>query len=596
MALWSDLQIGQLTPKNRRGKGQGYFRYYKQAGGFDSFVAVNGKLLRNGGDFPITGLPNGFQKDRPIEAVQYRDKMYIATGSGLVVYDGMTASLVTPHAPDPMEALYVGLNALAPDPTNYITDGQGAFLQVNGVTQTKRKGVVNQKTTFTAYCTIPSGMTVEYFWQYKKSDADTFLPTTETWSQTAKSYDFVPQEAVEYDIKVSVRDKNNTSNVATYIVPNYQVLTYSLPPDEDTSGINTCNRILLHWDRLILYGDTVNPNLIHISHLRSPDYFPINNTLAFETDKQEPITKLVQFRDFIVAFTPSTIQALYGKSPADYQRVRLHTGMGCVAPETAQVFQNMVAFLSKEGVHVLKSFGLAESRINVEKIDTKIANLIPLYPESGDACAISYRNQYHICFPSRKTRFRFYADSGMWTKDESPYFDFCRMYEFEGELVVQSQSTGEVYEFDDTIYQDLDHVFEAVIETKGYDLNAPYNKKKIREAHLLIGAEKHDVELSVEVYGDNALLLSTDASFPSVVNNQVVWNEVNTPNVNIESGSVFGDWEFGVDKFGEVKVQAKKLRLQSGGKYRTSKVKVIQNQAKPFQLLSVAFVYKLKKP
>lgn len=596
MALWSSLELGQVTPPNRRGNGQGYFRYYRPDGTFDSFVAVNGKLLRNGGDLPITGLPSGFQTNRMIEAVQYRDKLYIATGTKLVVYDGTTASVVTPHTPDPMEALYVGLNALADDPDNFIGDGTGTLLQVNGITVDKRKGILNQESTFTAFITKPAEMNVEYFWQYKRSDADTFLPTTEAWSSTAKTFKFKPEELVDYDIKVTVRDQAATTTTATYVISNYKVSQYNENQTEDYSGIHTCNRILLHWDRLILYGDTVNPNLIHISHLRFPDYFPVNNTLIFETDKQEPVTRLVQFRDFIVAFTPSTIQALYGKSPQDYQRVRLHTGVGCIAPETAQVFGNTVAFLAKEGIHILKSYGYAESRINVEKIDVKVANLVPPYPESVDACAISFKDQYHVCFPSRRLRLRFYYESGQWTKDESPYFDFCRMYEWRGDLVVQSKSTGEVYQFDEDTYKDLDHVYEAVIETKGYDFNAPYNRKKIREAHLMVGLEKEDVELAVDVYGDSALLLSTEKGYAYVEDGQVKWKQTREPNVNIESGTVLGSWELGVDSFGEVKMATKKLRLSSGKKYRTARIKVTHAQDSPFQLLSVAFVYKVKKP
>lgn len=598
MALWSSLETGQVTPANRRGKGQGYFRYYNSDGTYQAIVAVGGKLIRNGGDLAITGLPNGFQTDRMIEAVQYGDKMYIATGSGLVVYDGATAQLVTPYTPMPLEALYVGVNALAANPDTYLADGVSGSISLAGVTVDKRKGVVNQISTFNAYVNKPAGVNLKYSFQYKLKSADTFLPTTISW-QDSKTWTFKPDKADEYEIKVMVKDSTVPGDTPadTYILPSYKVTAYDENVTANVSGINTCNRILLHWDRLILYGDTVNKNTVYISHLKKPDYFPTTNTLIFESDTQEPVTKIVQFRDFLVAFLPSSIQALYGKSPLDYRRVKLHTGIGCVAPESACVMGNVIAFLSKEGVYVLKSFGLAEDRMNVERIDTKIANLIPAYPDSADACSIYHEDQLHICFPKIKTRFRFYRTSGAWTKDESIYFDFCRFHEIKGDLVVQSQSTGEVYQFDDSIYQDLDYVYEDKVETKPYDFGVPYNPKKLRELQVIIGHEGYDPNISAELFGDGAALLSTYKATPYVDEEGFVQvKEEYVPNITSESGTAFGEWDLGIDGFGEVSSSIHKLRLKSGHKHRTAKVILRHKEAKPYTLIGLGFVFKLKKP
>lgn len=593
MALWGDLEQDQVTPMNRRGRGQGYFRYYNPDGTFHAIVAVDGKLLRNGGDLPITGLPNGFQKDRMIEAVQYGNKLYIATGSGLVQYDGVTAQVVTPYTPNPLEALYIGTNGLAPNPDQFIQDGTATDLQINGVTVNLRKGIVNTESTFTAYSSYPNGSTIEYKFEYKLKSLDTYV-LGQDWS-TTKTWKFKPNKADEYEVKVSARIQGSTNEVYYYL-PSYKVSQYNENESPDVSGINTCNRILLHWDRLILYGDTNKRNMIYISHLKNPAYFPTTNTLTFESDKQEPVTKIVQFRDFLVAFLPGSIQALFGKSPQDYQRVRIHTGVGCVAPETAQVFGNYIAFLAKDGVYILKSVGISEDRANVQRIDQKIRNLIPPYPESGDACAVVYNDQYQITFPKIKTRFRFYQNLGTWTKDESPYFDFCRFYEWKGDLVGQSLSTGEVYQFDETVYDDLGYVYEDRIETKPFDFGAPYNPKKLKEVHVLVSHEKHDTNLGVTVYGDNAELISPDDSYAVVENGSVKWIEDFVPNINSQSGTVFGEWQFGTDPFGEITSQRHKLKLKSGGKYRTCRVTIRHMESKPWALLGLGFVFKLKKP
>src|SRR5437764_5901004 len=102
------------------GNVQGKFKYQNIAGGQD-LIAINGKLYTISGNtytaLTITGLTNStFQSTRNVGSVQYRDKLYFATGSGLVVYDGTTASLVTAYAPTGLEALYIGTNGYAANP------------------------------------------------------------------------------------------------------------------------------------------------------------------------------------------------------------------------------------------------------------------------------------------------------------------------------------------------------------------------------------------------------------------------------------------------------------------------------------------------
>ena len=597
VTTWGELRFGQVTPSNRKAIGQGYFRYYRPDGSFEALVAVGGKLLLNGGDLTIEGLPDGFQKERMIEGVQYNNILYLATGTKLLQYDGTVCKIVDPYTPQPLEALYVGLNGLAEFPDQFITDGEGSILQVNGVTVDKRKGVLNEESTFKGYITKPPTMSVVYKWQVKRSEADTFIDQGE-WVSDKKEFRYTFDEIATYDIRLLVKEASAPdTEVVNYTISGYSVTRYDENEVEDYSGIHSCNRILLHWDRIILYGDTSKKNLVYISHVKNPSYFPVTNTLAFETDRQEPITKIVRFRDFLVSFMPSNIQALYGKSPQEYARAKIHTEIGCIAPESPAVLGNSIAFLAKDGAYVLKSFGNSESRMNVDRIDDKIANLLPNYTESVDACGIVHDSQYHVCFPQHKKRFRYYIESKNWTKDVSPYFDFCRMYEWQGDLVAQSKATGEVFQFDKDTYDDLGYVYEDRIETKSYDHNIPYNPKKFKELHLLMSLEKYDTNLSVDAYGDDsARLLTTDLSYITVEGGEVRWNKKQEPNVKLHSGTVFGQWNLGKDGFGEIKVKTYKLRLLGGKKHKSCRVVLQHKEPKPYSLLGLGFVFKINKP
>ena len=525
MVLWKDLQQKQVTPSNRRGHGQGYFRYYRPDGTFKALVAVEGKLIVDGGDLPITGLADGFQKDRTIEAVQWKDKLFIATGTELVEYDGTAAKVVEPYKPQPLEALYVGTNGLADFPDNYLTDGEGP-LAINGVIPDKRFGVSGKPTLFTVFVTKPSDVTLEYKYEYgKRAWANTTGGTDnlllgQDWTDS-KTWSFTPQDAAEWTLKVSARVKATAENPTPgepeiYTIPTYKVKETDENKAVDTDWVGTCNRIMLYWDRLIVYGDTKNKTQIYISHLSNPRYFPVNNTLDFENPEQEAISRLVSYRDSIIVFMPSSIQGLNGKAPTGddpFTRHVIHSGIGCIAPETAKVMGNVIVFLSKEGVHILKSFAFNENRMNIEKIDSSIENEISL---DTNACAIVFDGQYHLTYPDRKKRFRYYRDYGTWTTDESPYFDFARMYEWQSELVVQSLNSGEVYQFDETVYNDLGYMYEDRIVTKSFDMGMPYNPKKFKEVQIITERNEFDTKLSVTVnVDDNAVVnpMKTEISY-----------------------------------------------------------------------------------
>lgn len=569
MALWGSLKKDSAIPESRFGNGQGYFRYYKDNGKFETIVAVNGRLILDGGDLAIQGLPSGFQTERMIEAVQWKNILFIATGTKLVEYDGIVAKVVEDYKPLPLEYLYVGSNALAAFPDNFMSDGVHDNLRIEGIVPDLRKGITNQPTKFTAFISKPESMgQIEYKWEYKIANRDTFILGRD-WSSD-KTWTFTPKDLGDYVIQLSARGPLPVSGAVPdpeiSQIPVYKVTPFNENKVIDTSQMHTCNRIILHWERLIMYGDQKNTSRIYISHVNNPRYYPTNHSLDFENNEQEPLQKLVQYRDMIVAFMPSSIQALYGKAPIGdepYRRVVIHTGLGCIAPESPKVLGNWIVFLSREGIHLLKTIGTVDDKMNVEKIDLPISNQIPL---DTDAAAIVYDNQYHICFPKKQTRFRFYMDyrTRPWTKDVSPLFDFCRFYEWNGDLVAQSQLTGKTYLFDETVYDDAGHEFQAKVAFKKYDFGEPHNPKKLKEQQLILTNESSDKNVNVAVYGDDNLIIG-----PEEVEMISTINEL----TNIT-----------------------KIPLAPEDKVRTVQTVVTHTKAEPLNILAVGYKFKTKKP
>lgn len=575
------------SPVYPDGFAQGYFRYHKADGTFEHILALDGRLYKDGAEIPITGL-SSFQTDRMIEAVQYMDKLYIATGTKLVTYDGTKAEVIVPYKPEPLEALYIGTNGLADDPDNYLADGTSAVLQINGVRPDNRYGVVNKDNYFTVYVSKPTSSVIEYKMQWRLQDTDDWT-TGRDWN-TSNRIKLMSNLSRDYQLRFLIRIQGTTEEVESWI-PKYTVKEIDENKVEDVSTMQQCNRILLHWERIVLYGDPTNKDMIYVSDLERPDYIPTLNTLRFENQANEGLTSIVKFRDMLVAFTPHSIQGLTGRSPEDFTRLFLSSSVGCIAPYSACVMENYVAFLSLEGIHILKTLGYSETRANVEKIDSLVDNLV--YRDS-DACAVTANGQYQITFPSRKTRLRFYYQDKVWTKDESEKLDFSRMYEFQGTVYGLSKGRTAFLRSDPTTWDDDGYVYEDKYVFKDYDFNEPYNPKKLKEMQLLVG-QKEYTGISVSVYADGAPILSPDESYAEVnENDEVVWVDKQSPNVTIDAGTTLGSWIMGRSGFGNVESSVKKIPIS--GKCRRVRLEITHKEATPNTVLGVGFIYKSKKP
>lgn len=582
---WKETLTPSLYPT---GFGQGYFRYFRSDGGYDDILAISGTLHKNGEVLAIEGLPN-FQGNKQIEAVQFKDKMYIATGTKLVMYDGTTAKVIVPYTPQPLEALYIGTNALADNPDQFITDGESAFLRIDGVTLDKRYGVANSPTTFKAYVSKPTGI-VEYKWEWRKLNTDTWNDWKDHSAFTAdlKEVSWVTSTG-DYEIRVLARMQGDTFQ-EEYYIPKYTVNETDENKKEDTSNIHACNRIVLHWNRIIMYGDAKQPDMIYISDLDRPDYFPTLNTLRFENERREPLTALVEFRDMLVAFTPTSIQALFGKSPQDYSRLMLSNAIGCIAPFSAQVMENYLAFLSQEGVHILKTLGYTENRANVQKIDTKIDNIIP---RDTNACALVVDGQYQLTFPDTQKRFRYYYQQQVWSKDESPSLDFVRSYEWEG-VTYNQKTDGSVLVIADS-YTDDGYVYTDHYVTKEYDFGMPYNPKKLKELQMLLHHFGGEQKLAVSVFVDGMNILGQNKSYASINDaGEVVWNIQGNDNVVLDAGTSFGYWKLGESAFGGE--HNKIIKLPLSGKGHRVRVEVTHTEPTPTHLLGLGVIHKVKKP
>lgn len=578
------------------GKPQGFFRYYKTDGTYDDIFAINGQLYKNDVATPqtITGLAS-FQNTRQIEAVQFGPNLYVATGTKLVKYDGTTFTVIDPYLPTTMEMTYIGSNALATNPEGHLQDTTGLVASIDYVLPRFEHQDSRIRLRAKVFFTQISGETYQFAMHYRNiSKRGEAWPETHPWAWQTLDVDKCvlggyPASPGEFELKVVMR-----KTATTEVLSEWEGSIIVTPAGEEQPKaditVHQCNRILLHWGRLMMYGDPAQPAKLYLSHINTPNYFPSLMNIDFESPRREPITTIVHYRNSLVIFTKSSTQALYGTGPEDYRRVMLHTDIGCVSPNGATVMRNHIGFVSLQGIHALKTLGLTDDKATVEKLDIKIDNIVP---KDENALVIFNDNQLQVTYPTSGTRLRFYSELGAWTKDYSTKFSFSGMWNLDGEIY--GQRDGALSVFDPEVYTDEEYNYANYFETKNFSFGQPYHSKKLKELQVLTNPNNQRMVATVVVYADDAKVLGVEDSYASVdENGNVIWNVAFESNFVTEEGTTLGEWILGESPFGETTYALKKLKLT--GKCKRTRLRFYNEQPNENHFIGFAYMFKIKKP
>ena len=330
-------------------------------------------------------------------------------------------------------------------------------------------------------------------------------------------------------------DYNNIQIEATKI--NAESLGYKEKP------IWTCNKVIEHFGKLVVWGSETEPEYLFISHPEEHNWFPATATVKFDTDEDEPILSVVPFMNVLVVQSETKTWGLKGKyitpeydaSAGTIDTTDLYTPFmispvyGTIAPKSVRPVRNRLYFLSREGVVELTNLAFAfDEKYNINELDRNIKNLIP---KDRNAVAIQHDYQYWINFPETNQTFRYYVDKKAWVRDtygvdendeyEDNRYDFDGVFKYysqDGQLSFISNATllnkgpnTAVYHIviDKSLPSDFGLPFKSTIETANLNQGYPFHPKKYMENRL-------DFTLQNE-YNTSA----TTLSFTNVVQNEL---------------------------------------------------------------------------
>lgn len=558
------------------GMTQGKFKHYNDDGTSVDIIAIAGKLYTYSGNtytqLPITNLAS-FQTTKAIEAAQYRDTTYFATGSGLVRYVNGVASLITAYAPNGLEALYIGTNALAANPDAYLSDAVGAGSTILGVVPSTRYGEPNKSITFTAYISKPAPDVLEYQWELKTL-AETDYKIVKAFGTGNKSWANTFTKNDDYMIRCSIRKQGTTVTLNQYILPKYRIQSApdSNPPQAaNYSNLSQCTKVVVHYDRLIIYGDPSNPDFLYFSHLNNFSYFPTTNVVKMIDPHRGQIQKVIQFKSFLVCFTTNSIQMITGTNPQTFVKQYIHNFIGTRSNGgTVQVMGNFVAFVGSDfGVYVLKSYELTtgKNQTNIQRIDGVVRDTLTMTGKLAQKMLSTiYDNQYYLYYEqgSSSVIYRYYMDTGVWVRDTLPFPLRTLETTDNQELYATSNSGGTIYKLVRNQFKDgTNSPIVMKLKSKDYNGGMPHHRKKIKQFQLL--ADLNNTVISTSVYGDNTL----------VTPNGVAYDLVNDPTQNSD---------------------AQKLRVSANGKCRYVKFDLSITMVENIRLIGFAFVGKDNSP
>ena len=264
----------------------------------------------------------------------------------------------------------------------------------------------------------------------------------------------------------------------------------------------TCNKVMEHYGKLMVWGSKEMPTAIFYSFPDRPTYFPSKFYLDFTNGNSQPIEAVTPYMNILVAQTASQTWGIRGNSglidaPAPYVPFGINGTVGTIAYKSVRPVRNHLFFLSRQGVIALKSLYAADEQYNIEFVDRNIRNIVP---QDSKAVGIQFDNQYWLNFPNNSITLRWYIDKKAWVKDVYQGYatnGFNGVFKYQivdGKLeYITHPSTLLGENENEAIYKigvdydlptDLHQPIKAKFETAFLNQNYPFHPKNYKEAKL----------------------------------------------------------------------------------------------------------------
>lgn len=611
-------------------------------------------------------LDKDYAKTYKIDGVAHGGSFYLATGYKLMKIqneDGViTAKQIAPLIPTTKEYNNIGGNTLSENPDIAIKSSLGVSFQILGLIITSelngkqlQGAIVNNPIKVKGIMMRPDeSYPVYYRYKYQREDqSNQDLWTNKSSNQngwesltlnanTEPTWDLTLSQSGAYNISLEVIpaadmdttnwEPKNVYNMVVYV--DSSVMVYNTPTfkTDITFSVHTCRRLIIHYNQLVAYKDTLDGNVLYISDINRFDYFPTGITQIMDTPTKDVVTSINYYQNVLVVFTENNIFMWKGQNPSNFDFKNINRTIGCKYGWTARAVGNYLYFMSVEGLFKLKSLYNTEDRLNVEQVDQPIN---PLFRKDCSYIAYTFKGNYYLVeiapfkydVSGNKTSdvgkiFIYDTFLEAWTSYAGEYLNFNNVlvlgnhvYATDrntnsflvypslkiGDQEYKSYTDGRTYYLnsDNTALEQVDEgiPYKVILEEVYNSFGKPYHTKKFKELMLkAVDSKEGKTTLGVTILVDGQTVFEPNKyevkvdELTGTIYLVSVEEGITLPSISalgesfVLSESLLGDYDISLH------------RVRFSGKGKAIKYIIEQTDDKYFGLLGHSTVYKEKKP
>lgn len=289
--------------------------------------------------------------------------------------------------------------------------------------------------------------------------------------------------------------------------------------------LQTCKKIIADGNKFILYDDAYNSGEWFKTVIGKPNYIVNRGCLNFKTTKNEQIVKVVHFKGVLVVFSHNkhvggNIAVVSGNGDDDtsdssyspYSRRVVNSEITCDSPESVQIAENLLFFKFRDTVYAIEGSDISSEIVTLYSLNDKLKSRFgEVKIPWSEPCVSEITNDYYgliwkdeikyengeayVARPAM--RLKMYYKIGQeidgkvffpWLRDESSKLNSDAIFYIDG--ISSHIVDGDILQFDDEHYCDVDDPYDCVIKLKAYDLNYPKLSKFIR--NMIINYHRPD--------------------------------------------------------------------------------------------------------
>ncbi|MED1948994.1 hypothetical protein [Brevibacillus centrosporus] len=351
------------------------------------------------------------------------------------------------------------------------------------------------------------------------------------------------------------------------------------PGLNDLANFSAFRTLALKKDRFFGAGHPTVKNRLSFSY-RDPilgyavyDYWPAAFFIDVG-DENDEIVELVPFRDQLIILSRHSLWGLLGDGMTidDYTLNKINVPSGCVSRKSVAIVGNELFYLSDD--HVYSLFSTDQNYVSASIVSQNVEATLKgiSLADKKQAVGAFFDNKYFLSFPDGTTLVYdvLLRAWSKWTNVKANAF-----LERDGVLYFCT-STGYIYKFDETVYDDDGAAISFKMLTKRLDFGAPVQIKKLKR--LWTVAKQYETLSSVydlKVFADYLEVTNTNVT----TDVSGVWDE--------------GDWDEVDWDFKDVTKTTHRIRLKA----ENYQVEISNSEpGQPLSLYQIIFQFKLKKP